>query len=68
MTLRQEASKYIENIPENKLEIIVPLLRELFDSSFVIETNLTKKEKKVIADGVADYDNGVKFIPLETLK
>jgi hypothetical protein len=65
MTLRQEAIKYIADIPENRLSIIVPLLRDYAENTFVIETDLTPREKKVIAKGIKEYKSGAKFTPLD---
>ena len=66
MTLKQKALKYIEEIPDEKLVILMPLLKEFSENSFVIETNLTAKERKIIAEGMEEYKKGT-FIPLEDI-
>ena len=66
MTLKQKALKYIAEIPDSKLEILMPLLKEFSENSFVIETNLTERERKIIAKGMEEYKKGA-FIPLEDI-
>ena len=66
MTLKQKALEYIAEIPDNKLEILMPLLKEFSENSFVIETNLTEREREIIAKGMKEYKKGT-FIPLEDI-
>jgi len=67
MNLRQECSKYLESIPERKLAFLKPLLQELSEADFVIETNLTKKERQIIAEGEEEYKKG-NYITWDDLK
>ena len=68
MTVRQEIHTFIDDITENKLIALKPLLSALADDSIVIETDLTDEEKVIIAEGMVEYEkNPDVFIPLEKL-
>jgi hypothetical protein len=69
MTLRQEAHAYIDDISENKLEALRPLLSVLAEESVIIETDLTEEEQELIAEGMAEYaKNPESFVSLESIK
>jgi hypothetical protein len=55
MTIRQELHNYIDDISENKLIALKPLLCVLADDTLVVETNLTKEEKDIVAQGMSEY-------------
>ena len=63
--LKQELSKYIWDIPESKLEALKPLLKNLAEDSFAIETDLTNEERKIITEGRKERLSGVEFIPFD---
>jgi hypothetical protein len=68
MTLRQEIFACIDDIPESKLIALKPLLYALADDSIVIETDLTQKEREIIAEGMAEYRaNPNSFVPLNEI-
>jgi len=67
--LRQEIHTYIDDIPENKLMALKPLLFALADDSIVIESNLTDEERELVAAGMAEYEaNPDSFIPLDMVR
>jgi len=69
MTVRQEIHAYIDEISENKLIALKPLLFALADESIIIEHNLTDEERTLIAAGIAEYEtNPRNFIPLDNIK
>jgi hypothetical protein len=55
MTVRQELKNYIDDIEEAKLLVLKPLLSALANDALIIETNLTKRERAVIAKGEKEY-------------
>jgi len=61
--IRQEILGYINEIPDNKLLALKPILAVLVDDSIVVETDLTDTEKQIILTGREEYKNGG-FIPL----
>ena len=68
MTIREEIQTYIDDIPESKLVALKPLLFALADEAIVIETDLTKVERTIIAEGMAEYDaNPDNFISLDDI-
>jgi hypothetical protein len=68
MTLRQEIHTYIDDITENKLLALKPLLFALADDSIVIEKDLTDEERDIIIRGMADYDaNPDSFVALSEI-
>lgn len=64
--IRQEILNYIDDIPDNKLEALKPILTLLVDDSIVIETNLTDEEKSIILNGREEYKKGT-FVSLDNL-
>jgi len=68
VTIRQELHNYIDDISENKLFALKPLLFALADESIVIENNLTVDERILVAQGITEYEkNPSSFISLENL-
>ena len=68
MSVRQEAHAFIDEITENKLIALKPLLCALADESIVIETDLTDEEQSVIAAGLREYEkNPGSFVSLEKI-
>jgi predicted Zn-dependent peptidase len=62
MTLRQEATKYFSEIPDSKLTVLLPLLKDYAENSLVIETDLTDEERQIIAEGDKEYNQGANFV------
>jgi hypothetical protein len=51
VTTREEIRGYIGVIPDVKLNTLKPPLSYSADGPFVVETDLTEEEKRVITDG-----------------
>ena len=67
--LKKEIHGYIEAIPEYRLEILKPLLADLAEPLYTIETDLTEEEIAIIDEGMAEYRaNPSSFITLAELK
>lgn len=64
--IRQEILSYIDEISDNKLEALKPILTLLVDDSIVIESDLSSYEKEIIMNGREEYEKGG-FIPLDEL-
>lgn len=64
--IREEVLSYINDIPDNKLEAIKPILALLLEETIIIETNLTDEEKSIINNGREEYKKG-EFISLDSL-
>ena len=64
MTLRQEATRYVSAIPDSRLLVLLPLLKDYAENCFVIETDLTPREKAVVAKGREEYKQG-KYVAFE---
>jgi len=68
-SLRRELQAFIDIIPSKRLVALKPLLADLAESDFVIETDLTDKEKKLIAEGRAEYErNPASFVTIAEYK
>jgi hypothetical protein len=69
MTARQEIIEYISEMPDHELEALRPLFRLIkSNDAIVIETDLTDKEKRIIADGMEEYKaHPERAVPLEVL-
>ncbi|GHV18435.1 hypothetical protein FACS18949_14380 [Clostridia bacterium] len=66
MTVRQEVLSYIDTITEERLEVLRPLLHLLANEALNIETDLTEKEKAIIAQGRIEYAaNPNSFVSLD---
>ena len=69
MTVRQEIHGYIDDISENKLLTLKPLLFALANDSIVIERNLSDEERTLLAQGMAEYDEyPERFVPLDNMQ
>jgi hypothetical protein len=67
--IRQEVQEYIDNISDNKLIALKPILSLLADDMVVLETDLTDEERSIIARGREEYaKNPESFVPLESIK
>jgi len=64
--IRQEILSYIEDIPDNKLEALKPILTLLLDDTIIIDTNLTDAEKDIIKNGREEYKKG-DFVSLDSI-
>ncbi|MDR2505056.1 MAG: hypothetical protein LBD16_03005 [Oscillospiraceae bacterium] len=56
--IQQEMHEYIDDLPDDKLYVLRPLLRLLrggMDDELIIETDLTDEEKQIIAEGRKEY-------------
>jgi len=62
--IRKEIMDYIDDIPDSKLEALMPILTLLADDVIVVETNLTNEEKDIIRQGREEYKKGG-FVPLD---
>ena len=61
--IRKEIMDYIDDIPDSKLEALMPILTLLAEDVVVVETNLTNEEKDIIRQGREEYKK-VGFVPL----
>jgi len=69
ITLRQEIHAVIDTISERNLYALHPLLTILAEDPVVIETNLTAKERSLIAEGVKRYyEHPEEFVPLDSIQ
>ncbi|MCL2631269.1 MAG: hypothetical protein FWD49_07125 [Firmicutes bacterium] len=68
MTMRQEATKYFSEIPDSKLTVLLPLLKEFAEDTYIIETDLTDKERRAIAKGMKAKAKGAPTTTLEEMK
>ena len=64
--IRQEVLNYINELPDNKLEALRPILMLLTDETIRIETDLTDDEKDIILKGRKEYKSGG-FISLDSI-
>ena len=48
---RERIHKYIDSMPEYRLDILEPLLADMSEPEFLIETDLTDEEREIIAEG-----------------
>ena len=64
--IRKEILSYINDIPDNKLEAIKPILTLLVDDMLIIETDLTDEEQEIICNGREEYKKG-NFISLDNI-
>ena len=63
--LRSELHRCLDAIPDKGLVALKPLLTLLSnDDEYIIETDLTDKERDIVARGWEEYKQG-DFIPLE---
>jgi hypothetical protein len=66
--LRKELQDYIAEMPERHLFALKPLLSELAEPLYTIETDLTGEEKAIIAEGDKEFkEHPEHFVPLESL-
>ena len=61
--IREEVMNYIEDIPDSRLEALVPILTLLANDVIVVETDLTDEEKSIVREGREEYKKGG-FVPL----
>jgi hypothetical protein len=67
--LRRELHTFIDAIPAKRLTALRPLLADLAEPDFIIETDLTDKERALIAEGMIEYEkNPASFITLAEYK
>ena len=56
--IRAEVHEYIDNLSDQKLSALKPILSLLMDEPLVIETDLTDEEKEIIRKGREEYKKG----------
>lgn len=56
--IRQEVLNCIDELPDNKLEALRPILMLLVNETISIDTDLTDDEKQIIRKGREEYKNG----------
>ena len=56
--IRNEILNYINEIPDEKLIALKPLLTLLVNDTLVIESNLDTDEKEIIRQGREEYKQG----------
>ena len=65
--LRAEVHEYIDNLPDQKLAALKPILTLLMDEPLVIETDLTDEEKEIIRRGREEHKKG-KYVSLDSIE
>jgi len=67
--LRRELHAFIDRIPPKRLTALKPLLADLADDDYVVETDLTEEERILLSEGVTEYENNpASFITIEEYK
>ena len=56
--IRNEVINCIEDLPDNRLEALMPILLMLRDDTITIETDLTDEEKNIVHQGRNEYKQG----------
>ena len=56
--IRKEVMGCIADLPDNKLEALMPILALLIDDAIVIETDLTEDERNIVRQGREEYMRG----------
>jgi len=64
--IRAEVQEYIDNISDQKLAALKPILTLLIDEPLVYETDLTDEEKEIIQQGEEEYKKG-EYVSLNSL-
>jgi len=66
---RKELHSLIDNMPERKINALLPLFDILVDDEIVIETDLTDEERTIIEEGDRHYrEHPEDFVSLESIK
>jgi len=67
--LRRELHDFIDRIPSKRLIALKPLLADLAEYDYVLETDLTEEESLLLAEGIKEYEkNPASFITIEEYK
>jgi len=67
--LRRELHAFIDTMPPKRLVALRPLLADLAEPDFAIESDLTEEELELIAEGSREYDrNPDSFVTLDEYK
>jgi len=64
--IRAEVHEYIDNLSDQKLAALKPILTLLIDEPLVYETDLTDEEKEIIRLGEEEYKKG-EYVSLQSL-
>ena len=68
-TLRKELKNYIETMPEHNLHVLKPLLKQLAEPLYIVETDLTAEEIAMIDERMKDYKTKPKsWVTLKEIK
>ena len=68
-SLRLELHGFLDRIPSKRLAALKPLLADLAEDDYIIETDLTDEERILLAEGVNEYEkNPASFITIEEYK
>ena len=68
-TLRTQLKNYIETMPEHNLHALKPLLKQLAEPLYIVETDLTTEEITMIDERMKDYEtNPESWVPLKDIK
>jgi len=66
LEIRAEVHEYIDNLSDEKLAALKPILTLLIDGPLVYETDLTEEEKEIINRGEEEYKKG-EYVSLRSL-
>ena len=68
-TLREKLKNYIETMPEHNLYALKPLLKQLAEPLYIVETDLTAEEIAMIDERMKDYEtNPESWISLKDIR
>ena len=56
--IRKEVISCIADLPDNKLQALMPILTVLVEDTVILETDLTEGEKNIIRQGREEYNQG----------
>ena len=67
--LRKKLKDYIETMPEHNLYALKPLLKQLSEPLYIVETDLSAEEIAMIDERMKDYEtNPERWVPLKDIK
>ena len=56
--IRKKVMGYVEELPDSRLEALMPILTLLLEDTITIETDLSDDEKDIVRQGRAEYKKG----------
>ena len=56
--IRKKVMGCIDDLPDNRLEALMPILALLLDDTIILETDLSEDEKNIVCQGRQEYKKG----------